>query len=148
MTWMVVTLRRSVSFILVKHSTWVPFKFIVTFVTDKVDCSGRLPLMESLEMGNEISEVTLMGLIIRVWVCETTTDVIIIVLISCKRGTVTLHLIVVALALHINNNCFPGQTDTVLVGRRISSFPTPAVDNNTNNINLDDHWRLKGLNWN
>ena len=106
----------------------MPFKFIVTFVTDKVDCSGRLPLMESLEMGNEMSELTLMGLIIRVWVYEITTDVIIIVL-SSRRGTVTLHLREVALALHINNNCSPGQTDTVLCGKRISSFPVPAADN-------------------
>ena len=107
----------------------MPFKSIVTLVTDKVESSGRLPLMESLEMGSEIPELILMGLITRVWVYETITDEI----ISCRRGVLMFHLRVAALALHRNNNCSPGQTDAVLCGSRINSFSAPTEDDTSTN---------------
>ena len=66
MTWIVATICKPVPLILVKHSTLVPFKSTVTLLTDKVDISGSVALVECLEIVSEVSELILIGLIIRV----------------------------------------------------------------------------------
>ena len=120
MTWIEATFWKLMLFILVKHSTMVPFKSVVMLVTDKFDTSGSVPLGESLEIVSEVSGLILMGSIIRVWICETITDAN----PFSTRGIVMLHLRAVAFALHVNVNPSPRQTDTLSWGSKIRSFPT------------------------
>ena len=116
MIWIETTIEVMLRLDLAEHSTSVPFSPIIVLGTSKVDTIGRVPSDESLETLNVIPiggyDSIVIGSIIRV-----AYEIVLDPTPFSTSGIVIVHLIIVVNVVHSNNNCSPGQTDTVSRGR-------------------------------
>ena len=118
MIWIAATIDVLLMLDLEEQFTSVPFNPSTTLVMSRVDTRGRAPKAEYLETLNEI----LIGGYDSTIKLDIISDVCVTILDPkltpfSISGIVTVHFKFVALTTHLNNNCSPGQVDTVTVSR-------------------------------